>query len=136
MFDQLFESFRKVSESSLQAQQDMFRQWVQQWPSASLSAPGISNQWNETIQKRSNEGMTEALNKHREWLDSTYKSGISIIEQTFRISEAKSPEDYRRLVDGVWHTLTENFKEQSEAQFRELQKATEKWLQTLQSNQA
>jgi hypothetical protein len=132
MFDQLFESFRKASESSLQAQQAMFKQWVQQWPLASSIAPGASSQRINELQRRWAESMTEALNRHREVLDSSYRSGIQVIEQAFRVTDAKSPEDYRRVVEDLWRKLSETFKEQSETQMRELQKTMERWLEAAQ----
>lgn len=128
MFDQLFESFRKASESSLHAQQEMFKQWMQQWPSAPLLTAGIPGDWVD-VQKRWIESATEALNKHRSLLDSNYKSGIDVIGQAFRVSEAKNPEEYRRLVEDLWRKLYDTFKTQSEAQFRELQSVTEKWIE-------
>jgi hypothetical protein len=127
MFDQLFESFRKASESSLQAQQDMFKQWLQQWPTTPL-ATGVPTDWVE-VQKRWLESARDALNKHRAVVDSTYRSGIDVIEHAFKVSEAKSPEDYRRLVEDLWRKLSDTFKAQSESQFREIQTATEKWLE-------
>lgn len=133
MFDQLFETFRKASESSLQAQQELFKQWVQQWPTGPLSAAGIPNDWND-IQKRWLESTTQTLNKHRELIDSTYKTGIDVIAQAFRVSEAKSPEDYRRLVEDLWRKLSDTFKAQTESQFKELQSVTEKWLDRTSSS--
>ena len=144
MFDQLFESFRKASESSLQAQQEMFKQWVQQWPTAPMSPmspmsstsptspTGASPEWAATFQKRWIEATTEGLNKHRELLDSAYKAGIQIIEQSFRVTDAKSPDEYRRLVEDIWRKLSEALKEQSEAQFRAFQKASERWTDLAQ----
>lgn len=131
MFDQLFESFRKASESSLQAQQEMLKQWVQQWPTP-MNTPSISGEQSAAFQKRWLESMTETLNRHREVLDSSYRSGIQVIEQAFRVSDAKSPEDYRRIVEDLWRKLSETFKEQSETQVRELQKAAERWLDVTQ----
>ena len=52
MFDQLFESFRKASESSLQAQQEMFKQWMQQWPVSPAAGTGASPEWANNLQKR------------------------------------------------------------------------------------
>ena len=52
--------------------------------------------------------------------------GFEIIEQTFRVSEAKSTEDYRQLVEDLWRKLFETAKSQSEAQFREMQSFAEK----------
>lgn len=126
MFDQLFESFRKASESSLQAQQDFFKSWAQQWPSTPLSGSSTPSDWSEA-QKRWLEATSEALNKHRSFLDSTYKSGIELIEHGFRFTEARTPEDYRRLVEELWRKLTDTVKTQSESQYREIQNAAEKW---------
>ena len=119
MIDQVFDNFRKASESSLQAQQDFFKSWAQQWSSTPLAAPALSGDWSEA-QKRWLEATSEALNKHRSLLDATYKSGIEIIEHTFRFTEARSPEDYRRLVEELWRKLTDTFKAQSETQYREI----------------
>jgi hypothetical protein len=129
MFAQLFDSFRKASESSLQAQQDLFKRWVQQWPSLPLGSNAATSEWTDAWHKRWLESTSDALNKHRELLDATYTSGIEVIEQTFKVGEAKSPEDYRRLVEALWRKLSDTFKAQSESQFREFQSATEKWLE-------
>jgi hypothetical protein len=126
MFDQFFESFRKASESSLQAQQDLFKSWTQQWPSTPFGSANTSD-WTDA-HKRWQEGATEALNKHRALLDATYKSGIDLIEHSFRFTEARSPDDYRRLAEELWRKLTDTFKAQSENQYREIQNATEKWI--------
>jgi hypothetical protein len=132
MFDQLFESFRKASESSLQAQQALFKQWAQQLPLASSSVPGAAGPRIAEFQRRLAESMTETLNRHREVLDSTYRSGIQLIEQAFRVTDAKSPEDYRRVIEDLWRKLSDTFKEQSEVQVRELQKTAERWIDAAQ----
>jgi hypothetical protein len=127
MFDQLFETFRKASESSLQAQQEMFKKWVQHWPASAPLGSGLSSDWGE-LQKRWKESASEALHKQRALLDSAYRSGIEVIEHSFRVAEAKSPEDYRRLVEELWRKVTDTFKAQSETQARDFQSATERWL--------
>ncbi len=132
MFDQMLEGFRKTSESSLQMQQDFFRQWAQQW----LSTPGVaggSTEWTRNIQKRWLDLSIEILNKHRESLDSSYRSGIQTIEQTLRVSDAKSPEDYRRTVEDLWRKSFETLKTQLEAQLREFQNLAEKSFAIVQN---
>ena len=131
MLDQVFESFRKASESSLHMQQDMFKQWAQQWPTMPLNAAGVSAEWTRTFQKRWIEFVTDLLNKHRESLDSSYKSGIQVIDQAFHLSDAKTPDDYRRLVEELWRKTFEISKNQSETQLREFQKGVEKWFELL-----
>lgn len=39
MFDQVFDNFRKATETTLQAQQDLFRQWMTQWPMYPAAPP-------------------------------------------------------------------------------------------------
>jgi hypothetical protein len=129
MFDQLFEGVRKASESTLQAQQDMFKQWVSQIPSAPLSAARISGDWNAAFQKRFIEMITEALTKHREFLDTAYRSGIDVMQHCLRVSDAKSPEEFRKLTEELWRKLSETFKEQSEAGYHELQRTADRWLE-------
>jgi hypothetical protein len=128
MFVQLLESFRKVSESSVQAGQEMFKQWVQHAQPQSPGAANTPQQWTEGFQKRWAESAAEALNKHRALVDATYKSGIEMIEQTFRVSEARSQGDNQRLVEELWRRLSDTYKSKTEAQFREFQNATASWL--------
>jgi hypothetical protein len=117
MFDLLFESFRKASESSMQVPMDILKNLTQQLPTAS----GAGMEWSQTLQKRWAELTIESLNKHRGSLDSTYRSGIQLIEQTVRISDVKSSADYQRTVEELWRKLLDVLKEQSEAQIRDLQ---------------
>ena len=126
MFEQLFDGFRKASESSLQMQQELFRHWTQQWMSTPPNAAGMSAEWGRTFQKRWVDLAVDMLNSHRESIDSTYKSTIQLIEQTFRVSEAKTSDDYRRMIEEVWRKLFETMKDQSESQFRDFQRWSEK----------
>lgn len=132
MFDQLFEGLRKASESTAQAQQDVLKQWLQQFSWMPAGVHPLAGGWDAAKQKRWAEAATEALEKHRELLDLSYRSGIRIIEQALRATDAKSPEESRRLTEELVRKLTEAFKEQSEVQFRELQRIAESWAEFAQ----
>ena len=136
MIDQIFEGFRKASESSLQMQQEMFRQWTQQLQAVPESAAGLSTEWGRTFQKRWLDLALELLHKHRESLDTTYKSGIQLVEQSFRLSEAKSSEDYRKTAEDLWRKLFETYKDQSEAQFRDFQTWAERSFEMARTSEA
>lgn len=136
MYDQLFETYRKTSESWLQVQQDMFRNVMQQWLSASPNATGAATDWNRTFQKRFLDLAVEVLNRQRQSLDATYKSAIEILEQSSRVSEAKTAEEYRRGVEDLWRRWFESVKTQSESQFRDVQNWAGKSLEIVQSAQA
>jgi hypothetical protein len=122
MFDQFMDGIRRASESSFQMQQEMFRQWARLWTSVPGTAPmGSPAEWGRASQKRWVDLGVEMLNKHREALDATYRAGIELIQQTFSVSEARSPEDYRRMMEDLWRKLFELQKQQAESQFRDFQ---------------
>ena len=129
MLDQMFDTFRKSSASFLQMQQELFKQWAQQWPAVPMEVAGASADWTQKLQKRWVEFTTESMNMHRELLDSMYKAGIQITEQAFRLSESTNPEDYRREVTDLRRKMFETLKGQSEGQLREFEKEIERWFE-------
>ncbi len=132
MLDQLFEISRKAAESSLQVQQAMFKHLTQDWLSTSPNASsGISADWAGTMRKRWMELTLEALNKHRESVDSTYRASIQTMEQALRLADAKSSEECVRTVEDVWRKLFDSYKGQSEVQFREFKTWAEKSFETI-----
>jgi hypothetical protein len=128
--DQILESFRKASVSSLQLQQELFKQWTQQWPWP-LNTTGGAVDWMQNLQRRWGEFTSESLNRHRESLDTFYKVAIQLIEQASRLHDSKSPEEYRRGMEDVRSKMLETFKGQSDAQLREFQKTAERWFELL-----
>jgi hypothetical protein len=132
MFEQLFEGFRKASESSILAQQEMLKQAVQQWPTASIGAASSAIEQNSSFQKRLIQSAVETWERHRELVDSTTRATLQFIEQSARISDAKSPDDYRRMLEELWRKMFDVLKVQSEAQFAELKKASQNFLEVAQ----
>jgi len=135
MFDQLIDGVRKASESSLQMQQEMYKQWTRLFAGTPIE-PGTPGEWGRASQKRWVDLGVEILNRHRETLDETYKAGIQIIEQTFHVGEAKTPEDYRRMVEDLWRKLFDLQKSSSESQFRDFQTFYEKSAALVQDARA
>lgn len=124
MYDQMFDSYRKASESWLQMQQELLKNVAQQ-PLSAFSAPtaggGPAADWTRNVQKRGTELAVEILNRQRESIEALYKSVISLLERSAQISEAKSPEDYRRVTEELWKKWFETVTSQSETQLRDLQ---------------
>ena len=93
MFEQIFDSVRKASESSVQLQQEMLKQWTQHLMTAPQPGAGGAAEWGKGLQRRWAELTVELLRKQRESTDAAYASGIQLIEQSFKVSEAKSADD-------------------------------------------
>jgi hypothetical protein len=136
MYEQIFETYRKSSESWLQMQQDMFRNVAQQWLTTPPSTAGMATDFHRNVQKRWMELAIEILNRHRESLDTTYRSLIQLVEQTSKMSDVKSSDEYRRVVEEAWRKWFETVKSQSETQFRDVQTWAGKSLDIVQSAQA
>jgi hypothetical protein len=136
MSDQMFDTFRKASESWLKMQQDLFQTGG---PSSFFMAPqgsGVSPDWARNAQKRCLNLATEMLERQRESLDALFRSTINLLQQTSQISDSKSPEDYRRATEDLWRKWFESVKSHSETQFRDVQTFAGKSLEIVQNAQA
>jgi hypothetical protein len=137
MFDQVVDTFRKAIDSSMQIQQEMFRQFVQQWsqvPGAPTPGSVIANTWADqvhAIQRKWAQTITDLLNRHREVLDSQYRAGIRTIEDAFRVGEAKDPEQFRKLTEELWRQSFDSMKTVIETQIRDLQAVTQKGFESV-----
>jgi hypothetical protein len=130
MFDQILESYRRATESSMLFQQMMLRNWTEHWPQAFGVTPPKAPLQDQvsTIQKKLGETITEMLNKHRETLDAQYRAGIKAIEDAFRVAEAKDPQQFRKLTEELWRHNYECLKSLAESQMRDIQAVTQKWF--------
>jgi hypothetical protein len=136
MFDQVFDSFRKASETTLRAQQDLFHQWMTQWPMFSMGpttpgGDGVVSEQARSFQKQWTDIVTVLMTKHCEALDAQYRAGIRTIEDALRTTEAKSPEEFRRLTEELWRKSFEVLKQTIENQIRDFQIAVEKWSELM-----
>ncbi|HLK94086.1 MAG TPA: hypothetical protein VKZ18_29605 [Polyangia bacterium] len=105
----------------MQMQQEMLRYWTDRWGAVPAAANVPGGDAARNAQKRWIELGVELLDKHRASLDSTYSAGIQLIEQAFRATDARSPDDYRRLSEELWRKLFDTYKAQSEAQWSAFQ---------------
>jgi hypothetical protein len=132
MFEQLFDSFLKVSESTLHAQQEFFHQWISQWPMFPIASIPSGNNVNVSeqarlFQKQWADTASALLTKQCDALDAQYRAGIRTIENVLRSSELKSPEEYRRLTEDLWRKSLEQLKQTIDGQIRDFETAIEKW---------
>ena len=136
MSDQMFDTFRKASESWAKMQQDLFQTGA---PASLFGAPqgvGAAPEWARNAQKKCIDLATEILERQRESVDALFKSSINLLQQTSQISEAKSSEDYRRAAEDLWRKWFESVKSHSETQFRDVQTFAGKSLEIVQNAQA
>ena len=85
MSDQMFDTFRKASESWVKMQQDLFQTGA---PSSFFGVPqgaGAAPEWARNAQKKCIDLATEILERQRESVDALFKSSINLLQQTSQI---------------------------------------------------
>ena len=105
---------------------------------ASDGVVGEVSEQARSFQKQWTDIVTALMTKHCEALDAQYRAGIRTIEDALRTTEAKSPEEFRRLTEELWRKSFEVLKQTIENQIRDFQIAVEKWseLMTQKSSKA
>ena len=117
MNDQLLDDLRRSSESLLAMQQDFLRR--SQLLFFKQLGLGERSESERSLQKRSREFVVTMLNKHREFVDSTYRSSNQLFERALCATETNSPDEYRHIVDDLQRELLATVRERSESQVRE-----------------
>ena len=127
VFEEAFENLRKTAESSVEMQQELFRQWAAKWP----GLPQPQNAWVEQVQKFQKEWsktVKELLSKHREVLDEKYDLAIESLEEAFRVAESSDPQEYAKRCEALCKKSLEVLREAGEKQIKETQEALNKWM--------
>jgi hypothetical protein len=127
MFETSFEGLRNAQESVLQFHQELLGVWLHP---LGMSPPGQAGMagmfdWGRSARHRLAELTVEQLDKQREALDGLARAAIRLVEETFQLWEARSPESLRQTMGELWRQLLEISQAQSELPFREVQRWVE-----------
>jgi hypothetical protein len=129
-FDEAFEGFRKTAESTLHLQQHLFRQWVSLWP----GLPKPPAEWAAQVQKFQKEWtqtVTEMTQKYQDSWDAQYKAGMQVLGEAFHLAETKGPDELRKKTEELWGKTFDCLKGLAQAQVRDFQAASEKWVELM-----
>ena len=128
MFESVFDSLKKVTETTLRTQQEMYEKWVSLWPGVRPAQAAFAEPA-QKFQKKWAEFYEETLKKQRDTLEAQFKAGLKNIEDAFRLAEAKDPEELRAKTNELWQLVFETMRQSSEAQLRDLQTFTGRWTE-------
>jgi len=134
MFDPVFDSLRKVSESVIATQQEMFKKWISLWPGAAAMQP-ISGDVAK-FQKKWGEVAGELLTKQRKALEDQFSVGLRNIEEAFHLPDAKDAEELRAKTIELWRKTFDCLKQTYESQSRDFQAAVAKWTDLMMKGAA
>lgn len=126
VFEEVFQNIRKAAEANLKMQQEIYSQWTSMWPG--LPTPqtawlnqmqGFRKQWVDTI--------SSLARKHRDVVERQYQAAIESLDAALSISDASTPEEFRRRSEQLCRKTLDCMKEMTESQIREFQEAITKW---------
>jgi len=128
MFEPVFESLKKVTETTLRMQSEMYEKWVSLWPGVRPTQAAFAEPA-QKFQKKWAEFYEETLKKQRATLEAQFKAGLKNIEEAFRLAEAKDPDELRVRTTELWQKVFETLRQSSEAQLRDLQTFAGRWTE-------
>ena len=135
MFELVFESLKRATETTIQMQQEAFRKWATLWPGLP-AVPGTFAEQAQKFQKKWAEFYEELLKKQRETLEAQFSAGLRNIEEAFRLADAKNPEELRTKTIELWQKSFECIRQLYDAQVRDFQAAVAKWTELVMKGAA
>ncbi|SRR5579883_629689 len=123
----IIDGVRKTAESSVAMQQELFRRWVNLWPGASVSVIPFGELQN--VRRKWVEMVGELFQQENDTLEVQIKTGCGIIENLFRLSEVKDPEQLRTKTVEFWQKTFDDLRMIFETQLHSLQNAVAKFTE-------
>jgi hypothetical protein len=125
MFEDVFENFKKVAETTFETQQELLNKWTAGWP----QFPQPETAWLERVQKFQKawaKTVKELLTKHGEVLDEQYRLALGSLEEAFRVSQASDPQEYVKRCEALCRKSLDVMHEAAKLQSKELLAALNK----------
>lgn len=127
MFEVMFESMRKASESAFEMPREIFRKYVGGWPVMPMCTPVFTEPMK--FQKKCADIVTDLVKKQQQTFQQQFSAGLKNIEEALHLGEAKNPEEVRARTVELWQKLFDCLRQAWEAQARDFQAAVSKWTE-------
>lgn len=125
VFDEVFQNIRKAAEASLSLQQEWLSQWSAMWPGVAAPQSSIVKQFTQ-IRSKVVENISSLARKQRETVDRQYNAALESLEAALCVTEAGTPEEFRRRSEQLCRKSLECIREVAEAQIETFQDAASK----------
>jgi hypothetical protein len=128
LFEQAIENFRKLAESSIEMQQEMFQKWGSNWPGVGQPQGDVAERV-QKFQKAWSKTVKELLARHREVMDEQYDLAVSSLEEAIRLAQSSDPQECAKRYESLCRKSLAVVREAGELQVKELQEALSKWTE-------
>ena len=131
MFEQVYDSLRTATESSIHMQQEMFKTWIGMWPGVPAMGNGGGEPFKkyQKFQQKWAEFVADMVKKQREVMEAQFSAGLKNIEEAYRLAEAKGPEELHAKTVELWQKSFDCLRKAYEAQVHDFQAAVARWAE-------
>jgi len=130
VLEEAFQNVRKVAEANLKMQQDILSQCSSMWPGMPTPQSAWLNQMQQ-FRTKLVDTISALARKHGEAVDRQYKAAVESLDAALNISDATTPEEFRRKSEQLCRKSLDCIREVAETQVREFQDAVTKWTDLL-----
>jgi len=123
-FEDMFESFKKATEFTLQMQQEMFKMWPGFAKPPSTPADQFKGLYQEWLR-----GLQELAKNYQEMWERQYKTGLESLESAFEVVSTKDPTELHEKLVELWQKSFNSLKELTQSQMKHFQEVIEKGME-------
>jgi hypothetical protein len=130
VLEEVFQNVRKVAEANLKMQQDILSQASSMWP----GMPKPQSAWLSQMQQfrgKLVDTISVIARKHGEAVDRQYKAALESLDAALTVTDATTPEEFRRKSEQLCRKTLDCIREVTETQVRAFQDAITKWTDLL-----
>jgi hypothetical protein len=131
MFEQIFETMRKATETNVRMQQELFQRWTALWPGSQAPPPALPAGQAEGFRKKWAEAVNELIKRQRQTQEEQFAAGLKQIEQAFKFAEVKDIETLRARTLELWRQTFQLLQQSYVAQVRDFHDALGTWAEML-----
>jgi hypothetical protein len=126
VFEEVFQNIRKAAEANLKMQQEVLIQVSSLWPGIPTPQTAWVGQM-QNFRKQSVGLIADLARKHRDVIDRQYKAAVESLDAALSISDASTPEEFRRRSEQFCRKTLDCAREVTEIPVREFRDAIAKW---------
>jgi hypothetical protein len=123
-FEDMFESFKRATEFTLQMQQELFKTWPGFPEPPSTPADQVKTARQEWLH-----ALQDLAKNYQEMWERQYKAGLESLEGAFEVASAKDPTELHEKLVELWEKSFHSLKELTQSQMKHFQAAVEKGMQ-------
>lgn len=130
VFEEVFQNIRKAAEANLSMQQEVLSQWSAMWPGVPAPQSALMTQL-QKVRAKWVDAVAHVARKHQNVIDRQYKAALESLDAALSVTDASTPEEFRRRSEQLARKSLDCVREIAETQVEEFQNAVTKFTDVM-----